>query len=139
MSAQPDTNELQFALRVRRALDESAAALPGAAAARLARARSAALARKKPEAARQFALVSALSGGGGARPGPERARVGAFQRLGLLWPLAALLLTLSGIAYFEDQQRLAEVADIDAAMLSDKLPLDAYLDHGFNAYLSHTR
>jgi len=35
---------------------------------------------------------------------------------------------------WEDQQRTAELADIDAAMLSDNLPLDAYLDHGFNAY-----
>ncbi|CAJ2906328.1 transmembrane protein [Burkholderia pseudomallei] len=35
-------------------------------------------------------------------------------------------------------QRTAELADIDAAMLSDDLPLTAYLDHGFNAYLSHT-
>ena len=30
----------------------------------------------------------------------------------------------------------ALLADIDAAMLSDDLPLNAYLDHGFNAYLS---
>ncbi|CAG9188733.1 hypothetical protein BVI2075_1310016 [Burkholderia vietnamiensis] len=36
-------------------------------------------------------------------------------------------------------QRTAELADIDAAMLSDDLPLNAYLDHGFNAYLSRAR
>ncbi len=48
----------------------------------------------------------------------------------------ALVISLVGIAYWEDQQRTAELADIDAAMLSDDLPLDAYLDHGFNAYLS---
>lgn len=46
---------------------------------------------------------------------------------------------LVGIAYWEDMQRTAELADIDAAMLSDDLPLNAYLDHGFNAYLSHAR
>ncbi|WP_158646850.1 DUF3619 family protein, partial [Burkholderia pseudomallei] len=61
--------------------------------------------------------------------------------IGLLaraWPLALLLAGLIGIAYWEDMQRTAELADIDAAMLSDDLPLTAYLDHGFNAYLSHT-
>lgn len=50
-----------------------------------------------------------------------------------------LLAGIAGIAYWENQQHTAELADIDAAMLSDNLPLNAYLDHGFNAYLSHTR
>lgn len=44
-----------------------------------------------------------------------------------------------GVTYWENMQRAAELADIDAAMLSDNLPLNAYLDHGFNAYLSHAR
>ena len=139
MSSNFDSKEAQFALQVRRALDESATALPGAAVARLAAARRAALARKKPEAARQIALVPAFAGGGAARAATGGSRAGALGRFGLLWPLAALVVTLAGVAYFEDQQRLVEVADIDAAMLSDKLPLDAYLDHGFNAYLSHAR
>ena len=58
---------------------------------------------------------------------PLRARVAARRARRRAW---------SGIAYWEDQQRTAELADIDAAMLSDDLPLNAYLDHGFNAYLS---
>jgi hypothetical protein len=29
------------------------------------------------------------------------------------------------------------VAELDAAVLSDELPLSAYLDHGFNAYLEN--
>ena len=54
-------------------------------------------------------------------------------------PTVALLVAgLFAIAYFEDQQRNSELADIDAAMLSDDLPLNAYLDHGFNAYLSRS-
>ncbi|TCG02970.1 hypothetical protein BZM27_51920 [Paraburkholderia steynii] len=48
----------------------------------------------------------------------------------------ALVIGLAGIAWWEDHQRTAELADIDAAMLSDDLPLNAYLDHGFNAYLT---
>ena len=38
----------------------------------------------------------------------------------------------------EQQERIADLAEIDAAVLSDELPLDAYLDHGFNAYLSQS-
>ena len=69
-------------------------------------------------------------------PGPHRSKL---RRFALAWPLAALVISLVGIAYWEDQQRTAELADIDAAMLSDDLPLTAYLDHGFNAYLSRAR
>src|SRR5229473_1549380 len=72
---------------------------------------------------------------GAAGSGPTGKR-GRFSRLALAWPLLALVIGLAGIAYWEDQQRTAELADIDAAMLSDNLPLDAYLDHGFNAYLT---
>ncbi|CAK0030934.1 transmembrane protein [Burkholderia pseudomallei] len=129
MSSAPATKEeLDFALKVRRALDERAASLPAATADRLAAARRAALARKKPDAA--IVLVPALAGGAGTLelrpPGEPRSS------------LARRLAGLIGIAYWEDMQRTAELADIDAAMLSDDLPLTAYLDHGFNAYLSHT-
>ncbi len=53
---------------------------------------------------------------------------------GLTWLLLALVIGSRGIAYWEDQ-RTARTRDIDAAMLSDDLR-DAYLDHGFNAYLT---
>ncbi|MDF0500987.1 DUF3619 family protein, partial [Burkholderia cenocepacia] len=51
--------EHEFALKVRRALDERAAALPAATTDRLAVARRAALARKKPEAATAPVFVPA--------------------------------------------------------------------------------
>jgi len=138
MSSAVDTKEREFALAIRRALDESVSGLPQPTLDRLASARRLALQRKKPEPAHEFVLVPALAGAAGisfeAAPAPRRAR-----RFALLWPVLALVLSLSAIAYWEDQQRLAETADIDAAMLSDELPLNAYLDHGFNAYLSHAR
>lgn len=136
MSSAPATKEeLDFALKVRRALDERAASLPAATADRLAAARRAALARKKPDAA--IVLVPASAGTLELRP-PGEPRSSLARRLARAWPLALLLAGLIGIAYWEDMQRTAELADIDAAMLSDDLPLTAYLDHGFNAYLSHT-
>ena len=140
MSSTPD-KELEFARQLRRALDENAARIPSATTDRLAAARQAALARKKPEPARKFVPVLVPAGMAGAgtlttAPGPHRSKL---RRFALAWPLAALVISLVGIAYWEDQQRTAELADIDAAMLSDDLPLTAYLDHGFNAYLSRAR
>lgn len=95
MSSAPELKELEFALKIRRALDERAATLP--------------------------------------RP------VSLARRIARALPLAVLLAGIAGIAYWENLQHTAELADIDAAMLSDDLPLNAYLDHGFNAYLTHTR
>ncbi|HEY1997852.1 DUF3619 family protein [Paraburkholderia sp.] len=139
MSSSLETKELEFARQVRRALDENAASLSPATVDRLAVARRAALARKKPEPVTAPVFVPALAGAGGlSMPQvelPSRRR-SPLRRFALAWPLAALVVSLVAIAYWEDQQRTAELADIDAAMLSDDLPLNAYLDHGFNAYLS---
>ncbi|HTR09559.1 MAG TPA: DUF3619 family protein [Paraburkholderia sp.] len=140
MSSALESKELEFVREMRRALDESAASLPAPTTARLAAARQAALARKKAEPVfvRAPALAAAGVGdmGGASAQLPARRRRSALARFALAWPLAALVAGLFAIAYFEDQQRTAELADIDAAMLSDDLPLTAYLDHGFNAYLS---
>ncbi|ACR29686.1 DUF3619 family protein [Burkholderia glumae] len=141
MSSAPELKELEFALKVRRALDERAASLPQPAADRLAAARRAALARKKPDAGVVLvpALAGAVSSGLGRAHGPAPRPVSLARRIARALPLAVLLAGIAGIAYWENQQHTAELADIDAAMLSDNLPLNAYLDHGFNAYLSHTR
>ncbi|NIF77880.1 DUF3619 family protein [Paraburkholderia sp. Cy-641] len=137
-----ETRELEFAREMRRALDENTANLSSATVDRLATARRAALARKKPEPVSAPSFVPAFAGmpagmanlsGSGFRQPRHRS---PLRRFALAWPLAALLVSLVGIAYWEDHQRTAELADIDAAMLSDDLPLNAYLDHGFNAYLS---
>ncbi|KVN40452.1 hypothetical protein WJ63_28130 [Burkholderia pyrrocinia] len=140
MSSAPANREHEFALKVRRALDERTAALPAATTDRLAAARQAALARKKPEPVAAPVLVPAFAGAAGVYAPPRmspRPPASFARRLLRAWPLALLLAGLVGIAYWEDMQRTAELADIDAAMLSDDLPLNAYLDHGFNAYLSH--
>ncbi|WP_322033344.1 DUF3619 family protein [Paraburkholderia sp. J76] len=139
MSSALENKELAFVREMRRALDESAANLPAATTARLAAARKTALAHKKAEVvfvrapALAAAGVGSLSGAPAQLPARRRS---ALARFALAWPLAALVAGLFAIAYFEDQQRTAELADIDAAMLSDDLPLTAYLDHGFNAYLT---
>jgi hypothetical protein len=141
MSNALDQKEAEFALKVRRALDESITTLPAASLDKLAAARRTALARKKTEKVAAPVFAPALAGAGmapslGSAASGSSGKRGRFSRLTLAWPLLALVVGLAGIAYWEDQQRTAELADIDAAMLSDNLPLDAYLDHGFNAYLT---
>ena len=42
-------------------------------------------------------------------------------------PLLALVVGLAGVYQYEQEQRIAELADLDAAVLSDDLPLTAYL------------
>lgn len=141
MSFAPD-KEFEFAGKMRRALDESAAGLPATTLDRLAGARRLALARKKPEtvAAKAFAPVLAPALGPQAAPSTgERRRLSPLGRLLRVWPVVALVGGIAVIAYWENLQRAAELADIDAAMLNDDLPLNAYLDHGFNAYLSRAR
>lgn len=141
MSSAPEAKELEFAGKIRRALDENAADLPTATLDRLAGARRLALARKKPEpvTAPAFVPVLAHAGVGFDLPPADKRRLSPLARVLRVWPLVALVAGVAFITYWENVQRSAELADIDAAMLSDDLPLNAYLDHGFNAYLSRAR
>jgi hypothetical protein len=38
---------------------------------------------------------------------------------------------------WRDNERVSELTDVDSALLSDDLPIDAYLDHGFDRWLKH--
>ncbi|PMS35994.1 uncharacterized protein DUF3619 [Trinickia symbiotica] len=144
MSPAPEIKEREFAHNICRALDENAASLPASTVEKLAAARLVALARKKPEALAARAFVPVLAHAGGEpsmspRSAPRERRVSPFVRMLRAWPVIALVVGVAAIAYWENLQRSAELADIDAAMLNDELPLNAYLDHGFNAYLSRAR
>jgi len=51
-------------------------------------------------------------------------------------PMAVLLLGLMGIVYWQVGNGSGnELADIDAHLLTDDLPIDAYLDKGFDSWL----
>lgn len=121
-----NTDDINLAYKIRHALNENLDALPASTTDRLAAARAAALARKKPEAVRKtrrwLDLDTLFSGP-------------ALARLGVAVPLLALVIGMGGVYQHEQQQRIAALADIDAAVLADELPLTAYLDTGFNAYL----
>lgn len=129
-----NTRELNFAYKVRHALNENLDNLPVATTDRLAAARKKALAVKRQDSPlKAFAVQQAIAGPAAGFFGKTSPW---FNRLGLVIPLLALVAGLSGMYQFEKQQRISDTADIDAAVLSDELPLSAYLDHGFSAYLA---
>ncbi|MEE2976341.1 MAG: DUF3619 family protein [Pseudomonadota bacterium] len=140
-----ELRERRFAHAVRTALNESAGQLPPDVRDRLAAARRTALAHKKaevPSTVRSPAL--AIPGVGsvsfdteGEAPSPLQRAAAVLRRLGLLWPTIALVAGLAGIYQWQQQQRVDELAEVDAAMLLDDLPLAAYADQGFHQYLKH--
>lgn len=51
-------------------------------------------------------------------------------------PMAVLILGLMGIVYWQTGNGSGnELADLDAHLLTDELPIDAYLDKGFDSWL----
>jgi len=123
-----NTDDINFAYKVRHALNENLDALPASTTDRLAAARAAALARRKPDAASKPAKRP-LFDFNALFTGP------ALARLGVAIPMLALVIGMGGVYQYEQQEHVAALADIDAAVLADELPLTAYLDHGFNAYV----
>lgn len=142
MTSNIDLQERRFARRVRMALDQSTEDLDQATLARLAAARHAALARKKPEPLARPVLGLSFAGGPAGRHSAHQtlpsARRGARQRWRWITALLALAALLAGVSHIENEQRIAELTRLDAQMLSDALPPEAYLDHGFNVYLSRS-
>jgi Protein of unknown function (DUF3619) len=62
---------------------------------------------------------------------------GLWDMMSWLAPLAVLVFGLIGIAQWQDNSRINDIAEVDAALLSDDVPPDAYADSGFLAFLKH--
>jgi Protein of unknown function (DUF3619) len=126
--ADPALLEVRVAARLAGALKQQADALPPGVEARLRFAREQAL-----ECARA-ARASSVQGVGGG--------VAALGRLGAWWPrlgalLPVMVLALGTLLLVDQRQReeVAVAAEIDAALLADDLPPQAYADPGFVAFL----
>lgn len=136
--AAPPAAAERFARRVTARLSDGTDALPYDISERLRAARVQALARRKREV-----LVQQL------RPAPAVVRQGSSAALGgwgseggTWWralasaiPLMALFVGLVVVNVNETEYSSAEVAEVDAALLTDDLPPSAYADPGFVQYL----
>ena len=124
-------DEDDFAKKITGYLDIGAASLKQGTAYRLQQARAQALARLAgPVAVPESRLAHALVGGGA--PG------GAGSRLGLRVGFAVLLLAALAFGYqqWSAYKQADELAEIDVQILSSDLPIDAYLDRGFQTWLT---
>ncbi|HEY4317540.1 MAG TPA: DUF3619 family protein [Herbaspirillum sp.] len=137
---QQEAKDLQFAYKVRHALDRNLENLPAAATERLAAARALALSRKKQGAPlTQLQPAPRLAGaGGGAMSAPRNhfGLSGWLGRLGIVLPILLGIVLFVGLYQSEERNRIDELAEIDSAILSDELPISAYLDHGFKAFIA---
>ncbi|MEB0140046.1 MULTISPECIES: DUF3619 family protein [unclassified Undibacterium] len=135
MNYSQQAQDLDFAYKIKRALNESSETLPAATLQRLAQSRQLALSRKKAAPSRVLAWRGVLAGGANLSFSGPASWLG---RLGLIIPLLVLIVGLMGIYENEKQQGISELADIDVAVLADELPPAAYIDTGFSAYLNKT-
>lgn len=131
------TKELNTAYRLRHALDQRSHELPDNVRERLASARKVALSRKKVAVeAPAFSLQVATAGRAVPSLPREEHRFVWLGRVSAVLPLAALVFGLTGIYQYEQHQQVLELAAIDAEVLTDDLPLSAYLDHGFDTFVT---
>jgi hypothetical protein len=116
--------------KIARQLDQGVADLDDNVVRRLRLAREKALSH---HAAHQHAFGFAWASHTHHRDHGRRTRWFAQHRLGL--SILALVIGLLAIAYWQDNQPPDEVAEVDAALLSGDLPIHAYTDDGFKAWL----
>lgn len=126
-----ETLEARLALKLTAALSESSAELPHDISERLRLARENALRVRRPEAAvasewQRSGAAAALNGGGGRN---------RLSRLAAWLPLIVLVSGLYLIRHQHGQSQVSAAADVDAVLLADDLPPDAYTDAGFLEFL----
>ena len=117
-------NEMQFGHRIRQLLNQGITVKPDVAQ-RLEQARNRALERHSAEPALVWA--DNVTGSVGVGWGGLAWRV--------LVPLTMLVACAGAVYTWQQNQRAAEIEEVDALLLTDDLPIDAYLDRGFQNWL----
>jgi hypothetical protein len=126
------TDDRDFANKITTYLDRGAAELKAGTAYKLQLARQAALARLT-DPKRQTRAQWALAGAGTGTVGGGGFRFGARLGLAVLLVVGAVV----GYQQWQAYQQLRDIEETDAAILSSDLPIDAYLDRGFQNWLKH--
>lgn len=122
-------NEREFGYQIKQQLDQ-ALDLDAATLNRLRLAREQALARQRVTApAFALAWADAIAGRLSVNPATAGAALAG----------AALILALIGIQYWQRTPTAEEIAEIDAALLSSDLPINAYLDKSFDTWLKRSQ
>ena len=123
-------NEREIAKKLTGYLDQGIAGLKPGIAYRLQRAREEALARgSEPKRVAELALA----GPGGGTLG-RHLLTDARIWIGVLLVVGSVLY----LQYWQSMQQVREIAETDAALLSSELPIEAYLDRGFQDWLTRS-
>ena len=138
--ASSDDISERFARRLTARLNEGTGQLPYDISERLRAARVQALEkRKKPALVHHTASAAApllVRAGRSAALGGWDSEGGSWWRsLVSAVPVLALVAGLVAINFAQDEYSTAEVAEVDAALLTDDLPPSAYADPGFVQFL----
>jgi hypothetical protein len=121
-------NEKEFAEKLKPWLDRTAAGIGEVQATKLRAARLRALDAYRPPV-RLLGLIPVAAGTA------QTLHYSVFQRT-LLWlPVVALLATLA----WQSAQQQPDIGDLDAQLLTQELPPDAFLDKDFRSWLDGSR
>jgi hypothetical protein len=123
--------------RIAARLAGGAADLPHEISERLRASRVQALARRKLASVRTAPAVTASGGSAALTFGDGD--MGLWGRIGSAIPLLVLVAGLFLIHTIQNERRANEVAEVDAALLTDDLPPAAYADPGFVQFLKSGR
>jgi len=121
-----NAQEHETAQKIALVLDQSTRDMGGDTVAKLATAREQALAGYQVAPGWKFAWAGPWTSQSSERPG-----------LRYVLPIALLILGLVSIGYWHSGTwQNNELADLDVRLLTDDLPIDAYLDKGFDSWLN---
>jgi hypothetical protein len=129
--ADQDLRVSRAGVRLAACLSERAAALPQDISERLRVAREQAIARARLVQRQASQPLVSLQGGTAALGGPGP----WWQRLASLLPLLVLAVGLLLVGQWTTREQVLAATDIDAVLLSDEVPPDAYADPGFAEFL----
>jgi hypothetical protein len=124
----------QFGKAAAALLRHGSQSLPAGVKDRLYAARLKALSVKKPEKIGVMQPVLAHSSGNwysGSRS--------FWDNVSWIAPLVVLVFGLLGIAQWQQDSRIIDIAELDVALLTDDVPPDAYADSGFMGFLKGLR
>lgn len=132
----------RFALAVTARLSDLADSASHEVSERLRVARQQALAKRKLAVgvrAASGAVASSSSGSAGSLTLGGGDDFNGWNRIASAFPLIALVIGLISITVIQNDLRANEVAEVDAALLLDDLPPNAYTDPGFAHFLKTRR
>lgn len=122
--------EQELAQKIIGRLDDGLNQLDAGTRERLVAARRAALARCREEPVRVFGLAWA------GRMGHFMGQHGLGTRLAAA--VTALVIATAGVVYWQGVAPNGDSAELEIALLTDELPINAYLDKGFDSWLKRS-